>query len=64
MKAPTVPFIARYRKEATQDWTTLKLRNLEQRLGYFGANLEARRKVYFKIDWWTRLIEEGFESKN
>ncbi len=38
----TVPFIARYRKEATDGLDDTQLRNLEERLGYL-RELEARR---------------------
>ena len=40
----TVPFIARYRKEATGSLDDAQLRTLEERLGYL-RELEARRKV-------------------
>lgn len=40
----TVPFIARYRKEATQGLDDNHLRHLEQRLSYL-RELDARRKV-------------------
>lgn len=40
----TVPFIARYRKEATQGLDDNHLRELESRLGYL-RDLEARRQV-------------------
>ena len=40
----TVPFIARYRKEATQGLSDNHLRHLEQRLSYL-RELESRRKV-------------------
>ena len=43
----TVPFIARYRKEATQGLDDIALRKLEQRLGYL-RELEARRAVILK----------------
>lgn len=43
----TVPFIARYRKEATQGLDDAQLRTLEQRLGYL-RELEDRRKVILK----------------
>ncbi len=38
----TVPFISRYRKEATGGLDDTQLRNLEERLGYL-RELEARR---------------------
>lgn len=40
----TVPFISRYRKEATGALTDIQLRLLEERLGYL-RELEARRKT-------------------
>ena len=40
----TVPFIARYRKEATGSLDDAQLRTLEERLGYL-RELEERRKV-------------------
>jgi len=40
----TVPFIARYRKEATGNLDDTQLRNLEERLGYL-RELEARRSA-------------------
>lgn len=43
----TVPFIARYRKEATQGLDDTQLRNLEQRLTYL-RELEDRRNVILK----------------
>ncbi|WP_395338718.1 Tex family protein [Ningiella sp. W23] len=43
----TVPFIARYRKEATGGLDDAQLRNLEQRLGYL-RELEERRNVILK----------------
>lgn len=54
----TVPFIARYRKEATQGLDDTQLRNLEQRLGYLRA-LEDRRKVILKsINEQNKLTPE------
>jgi uncharacterized protein len=43
----TVPFIARYRKEATQGLDDIALRKLEQRLRYL-RELEDRKKVIIK----------------
>ncbi|GAB4006169.1 hypothetical protein GCM10029992_56090 [Glycomyces albus] len=40
----TVPFIARYRKEATGGLSDEQLRGLEERLGYL-RELEARRSA-------------------
>ena len=43
----TVPFIARYRKEATDGLDDVQLRELEQRLGYL-RELEARRAAVLR----------------
>jgi uncharacterized protein len=43
----TVPFIARYRKEATGGLSDTQLRNLEERLGYL-RELEERRSAVLK----------------
>lgn len=43
----TVPFIARYRKEATQGLDDIQLRNLQQRLTYL-RELQDRKKVILK----------------
>jgi uncharacterized protein len=43
----TVPFIARYRKEATGGLDDVQLRELEHRLGYL-RELEARREAVLK----------------
>ena len=43
----TVPFIARYRKEATDGLDDIQLRELEQRLGYL-RELEDRRAAVLK----------------
>lgn len=54
----TVPFIARYRKEATQGLDDTQLRNLEQRLTYL-RELEDRRGVILKsIDEQGKLTDE------
>ncbi|QJR80845.1 RNA-binding transcriptional accessory protein [Alteromonas pelagimontana] len=53
----TVPFIARYRKEATQGLDDTQLRNLEQRLTYL-RDLEDRRAVILKsIDEQGKLTD-------
>ncbi len=49
----TVPFIARYRKEATQGLTDNHLRHLEQRLQYL-RDLEARKTLVLK-----NITEQG-----
>ncbi|MGQ0483241.1 MAG: Tex family protein [Pseudonocardia sp.] len=54
----TVPFIARYRKEATGTLDDAQLRTLEERLGYL-RELEARRiAVLESIDSQGKLTEE------
>ena len=40
----TVPFIARYRKDATNSLEDVEIRKLEERLNYL-RNLEARKKT-------------------
>ncbi|MEN9544396.1 MAG: hypothetical protein RLZZ598_1229 [Pseudomonadota bacterium] len=54
----TVPFIARYRKEATEGLDDIQLRELESRLGYL-RELEARRTAVLKsIDEQGKLTPE------
>ncbi len=54
----TVPFIARYRKEATDGLDDTQLRNLEERLGYL-RELEDRRVAIVKsIDEQGKLTPE------
>ena len=54
----TVPFIARYRKEATGGLDDIQLRELEQRLGYL-RELEDRREAVLKsIDEQGKLTPE------
>ncbi|WP_420934329.1 Tex family protein [Alteromonas sp. A081] len=54
----TVPFIARYRKEATEGLDDTQLRNLEQRLTYL-RELEERRDVILRsIDEQGKLTDE------
>lgn len=61
----TVPFIARYRKEATQGLDDAALRDLEVRLAYL-RELQARREVILKsVEEQGRLTQElrlAFES--
>ena len=44
----TVPFIARYRKEATGNLDEVQIRNIEENLAYF-RELEERRETILKI---------------
>ena len=52
----TIPFIARYRKEATGGLTDVILRDMDERLKYL-RNLEERKEEVI------RLIEEQGESR-
>ncbi|RTL50630.1 MAG: RNA-binding transcriptional accessory protein, partial [Rhodocyclaceae bacterium] len=46
----TVPFISRYRKEATDGLDDTQLRNLEERLGYLRELEERRAAVLASIE--------------
>jgi len=57
----TVPFIARYRKEATGNLDEVKVRGIEERLGYF-RDLVARRETIL-----ASIAEQGkltYELRN
>src|SRR3982074_416759 len=54
----TVPFIARYRKEATGALDDTQLRNLEERLGYLRELEERRAAVLESIDSQGKLDDE------
>lgn len=58
----TVPFIARYRKEATQGLDDSQLRELEQRLGYL-RELEDRKQVILKSINEQGKLDEALRSK-
>ncbi|MCB1755388.1 MAG: RNA-binding transcriptional accessory protein, partial [Gammaproteobacteria bacterium] len=58
----TVPFIARYRKEATQGLDDTQLRFLEQRLGYL-RELESRRTAIVKSIAEQGKLTEALEAK-
>ena len=51
----TVPFIARYRKEATGNLDDTQLRNLEERLGYLRELEERRAAIIQSIDEQGKL---------
>ncbi len=51
----TVPFIARYRKEATDNLDDIQLRELESRLGYLRELEERRGAVLKSIDEQSKL---------
>ena len=54
----TVPFIARYRKEATEGLDDIQLRMLEERLGYLRELEERRAAVLKSIDEQGKLTPE------
>lgn len=58
----TVPFIARYRKEATEGLDDSQLRTLEQRLGYL-RELEDRRQVILKSIQEQDKLSPDLEQK-
>nr|WP_302504033.1 Tex family protein [Geoalkalibacter halelectricus] len=54
----TVPFIARYRKEATGELDEVQIRLIEERLGYFKELDERRRAVLKSIEEQGKLTAE------
>jgi len=54
----TVPFIARYRKEATEGLDDIQLRELEYRLGYLRELTERRDAILKSIDEQGKLTPE------
>jgi len=54
----TVPFIARYRKEATGNLDDTQLRNLEERLAYLRELEERRAAILASIEEQGKLTEE------
>jgi uncharacterized protein len=58
----TVPFIARYRKEATQGLDDIQLRALEQRLAYL-REMQDRRKVILKTIEEQGKLTDALSSK-
>ena len=54
----TVPFIARYRKEATGNLDDTQLRNLEERLGYLREMEERRAAVLASIGEQGKLTDD------
>ena len=54
----SVPFIARYRKEATGELDDIQLRSLEERLGYLRELEERRATVLASIDEQGKLTPE------
>ena len=54
----TVPFIARYRKEATGSLDEVAIRSIEERMAYFKELLERRETVLKTIDKAEKLTPE------
>ena len=54
----TVPFIARYRKEATDGLDDIQLRKLEQRLSYLRDMMDRRKVILKSIDDQGKLTAE------
>lgn len=54
----TVPFIARYRKEATGELDEEQLRNLEERLGYLRSLVKRQEEILAKIAEQDKLTPE------
>ena len=54
----TIPFIARYRKEATGSLTDTELRDIHERLLYLRGLDEAREKARASIEAQGKLTEE------
>jgi uncharacterized protein len=54
----TVPFIARYRKEATGNLDEVQIRNIEQKLAYFREMADRRATVLRTIEEQGKLTDE------
>ncbi len=54
----TVPFIARYRKEATGNLDEVKIRDIEEKLGYFRDLMARRETVLNSIQEQGKLSDE------
>jgi uncharacterized protein len=54
----TVPFIARYRKEATGNLDEVKIREIEEKLGYFRELLSRRKTILASIEEQGKLTDE------
>jgi uncharacterized protein len=57
-EAGTVPFIARYRKEATGALDEVKIRDIEEKLGYFRELLSRRETILASIGEQQKLTDE------
>ncbi len=54
----TVPFIARYRKEATGNLDEVQIRNIEEKLAYFRALVDRKATVLASIEEQGKLTPE------
>src|ERR1700746_1102651 len=54
----TVPFIARYRKEATGNLNEVQIRNIEEKLAYFRDLEDRRATILSSIAEQGKLTEE------
>jgi hypothetical protein len=54
----TVPFIARYRKEATGNLDEVKVREIEEQLAYFRDLVSRRETILHSIEEQGKLTEE------
>jgi uncharacterized protein len=54
----TVPFIARYRKEATGALDEVQIRNIEEKLGYFRDLVSRRETILKSIEEQGKLTDE------
>src|ERR1700755_1613731 len=54
----TVPFIARYRKEATGNLDEVQIRNVEENLAYFRELVERRTTILSSIAEQGKLTDE------
>src|SRR5579883_2584595 len=54
----TVPFIARYRKEATGNLDEVQIRSIEEKLGYFRELLARKETILASIQEQGKLTEE------
>src|ERR1700677_3265154 len=54
----TVPFIARYRKEATGALDEVKIRDIEEKLAYFHELVSRRETILASISEQQKLTDE------
>lgn len=58
----TIPFISRYRKEATGNLTDTVLRDLEENLNYL-RNLEKEKKMFFELSRSRVSLRKSFKQR-